>query len=179
MSAWQPKPIDEATLRRLYDLARMPPTSANTQPARYVFVKSADAKARLLECVSRGNVDKTRGAPVTAIVAYDLEFHAHMARTFPIRPEAQKRFASFPEPARDAFLMQNASLQAGYLILAARALGIDCGPMGGFDKEKTDAAFLAGTKWKSILLVNLGYGDDKDLHPRLPRLEFDEVCKIV
>jgi 3-hydroxypropanoate dehydrogenase len=156
----------------------MAPTSANTQPARFVFVKSADAKNKLRPALSPGNVDKTMSAPATAIVAYDLEFYEKIPKLFPARPEMKTMFANMTASARDFFLVQNGSLQAAYLILAARALGLDCGPMGGFDRAKVDEAFFAATPWKSILLINLGYGDHGKVFPRNPRLDFDEACRI-
>jgi len=177
-TAWLDRTVDDDTLRRLYDTLRMAPTSANTQPARFVFVKSAEAKSRLRPALSPGNVDKTMSAPATAIVAYDQEFHENIPKLFPARPEMKAGFANMPPQAREFFLVQNASLQAAYLILAARALGLDCGPMGGFDRAKVDEAFLAATTWKSILLINLGYGDPGKLYPRNPRLDFDEACRI-
>ena len=177
-TAWTDRPVDDALLRRLYDVTRMAPTSANTQPARFAFVKSAEAKSRLLPALSQGNVDKTMRAPATAIVAYDPEFYENIPKLFPSRPEMKNSFSNMPELKRDFFLVQNSSLQAAYLILAARSLGLDCGPMGGFDRGKVDEAFFATTHWKSILLINLGYGDLAKLHPRNPRLEFDEACRI-
>jgi 3-hydroxypropanoate dehydrogenase len=178
-NGWLAEPIDDATLHRLYEALRMGPTAVNSVPARFVFVKSPEAKQRLLPALSPGNVDKTMSAPVTAIVAYDTQFYDQMPKLFPARPGMRDSLAAMPEAQRDFMLLQNASLQAGYLILAARALGLDTGPMGGFDRDKVDAAFLADTPWKSILLVNLGYGDPAKLFPRNPRLDFDEAARIV
>jgi 3-hydroxypropanoate dehydrogenase len=172
------RPVDDATLRRLYELARMPPTAANSQPGRVYFVKSAEAKEKLRPTLSAGNLDKTMAAPVTAIVAYDTQFHEQMPKLFPARPEMGKALAAMPQEARDFMMLQNGSLQAAYLIIAARALGLDCGPMGGFDHQKVDAAFFSELPWKSIVLINLGYGDPSKLHPRNPRLSFDEACRI-
>ncbi|MGA2447095.1 MAG: malonic semialdehyde reductase [Polyangiaceae bacterium] len=177
-TAWLDRTVDDEVLRRLYGALRMAPTSANTQPARFVFVKSADAKNKLRPALSPGNVDKTMSAPATAIVAYDLEFYEKIPKLFPARPEMKTMFANMTASARDFFLVQNGSLQAAYLILAARALGLDCGPMGGFDRAKVDEAFFAATPWKSILLINLGYGDHGKVFPRNPRLDFDEACRI-
>jgi 3-hydroxypropanoate dehydrogenase len=177
-AAFLDKPVDDALLRRLYDAARMGPTAANSVPMRIVFVKSPEAKERLRPTLAPGNVDKAMKAPVTAIVAYDESFALKMPQLFPARPEMREAFLAMPADKRDFMLLQNASLQAGYLILAARAHGLDAGPMGGFDRAAADAAFLAGTSWKSILLVNIGYGDRSALHPRLPRLPFDEACRI-
>lgn len=178
-NGWQPQPIEQETLQRLYELARMPPTAANSQPARFLFVTSEAAKARLKPALDPGNVDKTMAAPVTAIVAYDTLFHDQMTKLFPARPEMRERLGGIPEPFRESFLQQNTALQAGYLMLAARALGLDCGPMGGFDRAKVDAAFFgAELPWKSTLLINLGYGDPAKLFPRNPRLDFAEACRI-
>ncbi len=177
-NAWLPRPVEDATLRRLYELARMPPTAANSQPLRLVFVRSAEAKERLRPALAPGNVEKTMAAPVTAIVAYDLRFHEKMPELFPARPEMGAGMAAMPEAARDRFLMQNGSLQGAYVILAARALGLDCGPMGGFDNAKVDAAFFADGRWRSNFLLNLGYGDASKVWPRNPRLDFDAACRI-
>jgi 3-hydroxypropanoate dehydrogenase len=172
------KPVDDALLRRVYEAARMGPTAVNSVPMRVVFVKSPEAKERLRPTLSRGNVDKTMRAPVTAIIAYDENFADKMPQLFPSRPGIRESLAAMPVDKRDFMLLQNASLQAGYFILAARAHGLDAGPMGGFDRAAVDEAFLGGTGWKSILLVNLGYGDRAALHPRLPRLSFEEACRI-
>ena len=176
--AWLDRPVDDALLRRAYELARMGPTGGNTQPMRIVFVKSAEAKERLLPALFPLNVEKTRAAPVTAIVAYDTEFYEKMPKLFPARPELRDSIAQRPTELRERQAYQSATLQAGYLILAARALGLDCGPMGGFDVAKVDSAFFPDGKWKSTLLVNLGYGDPAKLFPRNPRLDFDEACRI-
>lgn len=175
-NGWKPGDIDEATLQKLYELTRMPPTAANCQPGRFVFVKSAAAKARLKPALSAGNVEKTMAAPATAICAYDLRFADRMSKLFPVAPSI---FDGLDGEALISTLTQNGSLQCAYLILAARALGLDCGPMGGFDRAKVDAAFFEGTSWRSILLVNLGSGDESKLYPRNPRLSFDEACRIV
>ena len=177
-SAWLDRPVDDALLHRLYELVRMGPTGGNTQPMRLVFVKSREAKEKLRPALRPGNVDKTMAAPVTAIIAFDTLFFEKIPQLFPARPEMRDHMAAIPEETRNRMAVQSATLQAGYLILAARALGLDCGPMAGFEPELTDAAFFAGTAWKSLLLVNLGYGDPTALHPRLPRLPFDEVGRI-
>lgn len=177
-SAWLDRPVSDAMLTRLYDVARMAPTSANSSPMRLVFVKSQEAKARLEPTLSAGNVAKTRSAPVTAIVAYDLQFHAQMPKLNPSR-DWKSTFAAMPDDARKQTAFLNASLQGAYVILAARALGLDCGPMAGFDNAKVDAAFLGGTSWKSLFLLNLGYGDPSKIYPRNPRLAFDEAASIV
>jgi len=176
-SAWLDRPVSDDLLRRIYELARMPPTAANTQPMRVVFVKSADAKERLRPALAPGNVDKTMAAPATAIIAYDLEFYEKLPKLAPQR-DWRAIFAGFPADARERSATQSSTLQAAYLILAARALGLDCGPMGGFDSAKVDAAFFPDGKVRSTLLVNLGYGDAARLPPRNPRLDFDEACRI-
>jgi 3-hydroxypropanoate dehydrogenase len=177
-SAWLAKPIEDSTLRALFDLMKWGPTSANTSPVRIVFVKSAKAKEQLVPCLSPGNVDKTKAAPVTAIVAWDERYYEHVPRLFPHFPQMKDMLASNKEMA-ESTAFRNSSLQGGYLILAARALGLDCGPMSGFDNAKLDETFFKGTTWKSNFLCNLGYGDVSQLHPRGPRLSFDEACKII
>ena len=177
-AAWLDRPVDDATLRRVYDLAKLAPTGGNSQPMRAVFVKSREAKERLKPALAPLNVDKTMGAPATVIAAFDSEFYEKMPRLFPARPEMRDAIAARPKELRDRQAYQSATLQAGYLILAARALGLDCGPMGGFDTAKVDAAFFPDGKWRSTLLINLGYGDATKLYPRLPRLDFDEACRI-
>lgn len=179
-NVWLPKPVDDGLLRRIYDLARMGPTSANTSPMRVVFVKSAQAKERLKPALAPGNVDKTMAAPVTAIVATDERFHERIPKLFPHNPDFARMFTA---PGKEEFTkthaFRNATLQGAYLIIAARALGLDTGPMSGFDNAKVDAEFLSDSGWKSNFLVNLGYGDPAQLKPRLPRLSFDEACKII
>jgi 3-hydroxypropanoate dehydrogenase len=176
-SVWLDRPVDDATLRRLYDLLRMAPTGGNATPMRLVFVKSAEGKARLKPTLNPLNVDKTMSAPVTAIVAYDVAFLEQMSKLFPSR-DVKTSLLALPEEVRTQMAQQNANLQGAYLILAARALGLDCGPMAGFDRAKVDAELLADTTWKSLLLVNLGYGDADKVHPRNPRLDFDEAARI-
>jgi 3-hydroxypropanoate dehydrogenase len=175
---WLNRPVDDSLLRRLYELACLAPTSANSSPMRLVFVKSAEAKARLRPVLSPGNVDQTMSAPATAVVAYDSRFYEEMPKLTPARPEMASRFAGMPEAERERLAFQSGTLQGGYLIIAARALGLDCGPMGGFDRGKTDAAFFPDGRWRSNLLVNLGYGDSAAVGPRAPRLEFTEACRI-
>ncbi len=176
-NTWLDEPVSDATLHELHDLVKWGPTAVNGSPLRVVFVRSAEAKARLLAAVSPGNVDKVKAAPVTAILAQDLEFYEKLPRLFP-HADLKAMFASRPEAARE-MAFRNSSLQGGYFILAARALGLDCGPMSGFDNAALDEAFFKGTSWKSNFICNLGYGDPGKLHPRLPRLEFDEACRIV
>jgi 3-hydroxypropanoate dehydrogenase len=175
---WVDRPVDHSLLRRVYELARWPPTSANSQPMRVVFIKSADAKERLRPALDAGNVEQTMSAPATAIVAYDIRFFEEMPKLAPTRPDIGARFASAPDATRERLAFQGGTLQGGYLILAARALGLDCGPMGGFDRAKVDAAFFPDGRWKSNFLVNLGYGDPAAPRPRAPRLEFEEACRI-
>lgn len=177
-SAWRDKPVDDGLLRRVYDLARLGPTSANISPMRIVFVKSAKGKERLKPALDPGNVEKTMAAPVTAIVAMDIHFFEHLPKLFP-HTDAKSWFKDLPENVLEYVALRNSSLQGGYFMLAARALGLDCGPMSGFDNVKVDVEFFAGTTIKSNFLCNLGYGDASKLHPRLPRLEFDEACKVV
>lgn len=176
-SKWQDRPVSTALLMALYDLMRMGPTSANCSPARIVFVASPEAKARLKPHLASGNVEKTMAAPVTAILAYDLNFAEHLPKLFPARPQMKDLFAD-PKLA-EATAFRNGSLQGGYFIVAARALGLDCGPMSGFDNDGVDREFFPGGGVKSNLLCNLGYGVSETLFPRNPRLAFDEVCRIV
>jgi 3-hydroxypropanoate dehydrogenase len=175
-NVWLDRPVDEATLRRLWDLAKMAPTSANCSPARIVFVKTPEAKRRLEPALDEGNRAKTMAAPVTAIVATDHRFYDKMPYLFP-HTDARAWFAGKPHADTAAF--RNGTLQGGYLILAARALGLDCGPMSGFDHAKVDAAFFAREPHvRSNFLINLGYGDPATLFPRSPRLSFEEACRI-
>ena len=173
---WQDRPVDDQTLHALYDLLRWGPTSANCSPARIVFVRSRDAKQRLRPALSAGNLDKTMAAPATAIIGYDLRFHDHLPRLFP-HTDARSWFDGRDELIRTT-AFRNGTLQGAYLIIAARALGLDCGPMSGFDNAKVDAEFFAGGTVKSNFLCNLGYGDAAKLHPRNARLAFDEACRI-
>jgi 3-hydroxypropanoate dehydrogenase len=177
-SAWQNKPVNDSVLRHLYDLMKFGPTSANSSPARIVFLRTPEAKERLKPALSPGNVDKTMRAPVTAILAYDLHFHEALPRLFPQMPNAREMFARNPDLAETG-AFRNGSLQGGYFILAARALGLDCGPMSGFDNGKVDAEFFGGdlfpgARIKSNFLCNLGFGEPAKLYPRNPRLGFEE-----
>lgn len=169
--------VDDATLHRLYDLLKWGPTQANTTPARFVFVKSAQAKALLGPALDPGNHAKTMAAPVTVIIGRDEDFHDKLPYLFP-HTDARAWFDG-PRAGREKPSLRNMGLQAAYLILAARALGLDAGPMTGFDNAKVDAAFFAGTAVKSDILVNLGQGDPASIHPRGPRLSFDEAARIV
>jgi 3-hydroxypropanoate dehydrogenase len=174
---WAAEPVPEKTLRALYDLLKFGPTSANCSPARFVFVSSPAAKAKLIECVSSGNSVKVQQAPVTAIVAMDEKFYEKVPFLFPHMPEIAEMFKD-PVTGK-VMMMRNATLQGAYLILAARSLGLDCGPMSGFSNEKVDAAFFAGTSVKSNFLCALGVGTTEAMFPRSPRLPFDEACKVV
>ena len=176
-STWLDKPISDALLHQLYDLMKWAPTSANCCPGRFVFVRSAEAKRRLLPLMSPGNVEKTRTAPVTVIVGYDLEFYEKLPKLFP-QTDARSWFVG-NQPLIDTAAFRNGTLQGAYLLVAARALGLYAGPMSGFDHEKVDKEFFAGTKVKSNLVINLGYGDHSKLFPRNPRLPFDEVAQIL
>ncbi|HEX7992061.1 MULTISPECIES: malonic semialdehyde reductase [unclassified Stenotrophomonas] len=175
-NTFQDRPVEDSQLRALYDLLKWAPTSANASPARFVFVKSAEAKQKLAPALSEGNLAKTLAAPVTAIIGFDLDFHEKLPYLFP-HTDAKAWFDG-PREGRHEAAFRNGSLQGAYLILAARALGLDAGPMSGFDPAKVDEAFFAGTAIKSNFLVNLGYGDPSGIFPRLPRLSFDEAARI-
>lgn len=176
-SHWTDEPVPDELLHRLYELIRLAPTSANCSPGRFVFVRTPEGKARLAPALSKGNLDKTMSAPVTVIVAWDTAFYEALPRLFP-HADARSWFTGSPAAAHET-AFRNSSLQTAYLILAARALGLDAGPMSGFDKAKVDAAFFAGTPWTTNLLVNLGHGDASRVQERLPRLPFDEACRLV
>ena len=174
---WQDRPVPDAKLRELYDLMKFAPTSANASPGRFVFVRTPEGKAKLKPALSAGNLEKTMNAPVTVIVAHDLHLYDNLPKLFPHAPDAKNWFTgslSFAE--QTAF--RNGSLQGAYLILAARALGLDAGPMSGFDAAKVDEAFFQGTNWKTNFLINLGYGDPEGLFPRNPRLDFEEAARF-
>jgi len=178
-SVWLPKEVSDAALHEIYDLMKWGPTSANTCPARIVYVRRAGAaQEKLLACLSPTNVEKTKAAPVTAIIAQDTKFYDLIPKLFPHAAAFRDHFAGNSALA-EATAFRNSSLQGGYFILAARALGFDCGPMSGFDNAKLDEAFFKGTSWKSNFICNIGYGDRTALHPRNPRLSFDEACKIL
>jgi 3-hydroxypropanoate dehydrogenase len=173
---WQDREVSEVLLQAVYDLAKWPPTSANCQPMRVVFAKSTEAKEKLRPALMAGNVDKTMAAPVCAIIAYDLEFHEKLPELF-AQADARSWFAGKPEAIQEnAF--RNGSLQGAYFMLAARALGLDVGPMSGFDKEKVDEAFFPEGRWKVNFLCNLGYGDPAQLPPRDKRPSFEDACDI-
>ncbi|MEN9657160.1 MAG: hypothetical protein RL571_625 [Pseudomonadota bacterium] len=175
-NAWQDKPVSDEILQQLYDLLKWAPTSANAAPARFIFVKSPEAKAKLKPSLSEGNIEKTMSAPVTVIVAYDLEFYGQLPTLFP-QADAKSWFAG-NEAAINSTVQRNGSLQGAYLIMAARALGLDCGPMSGFDQAKVDETFFSGSQWRANFLINLGYGDKTQLYPRNPRLDFAQACRI-
>jgi len=191
-SKWQPRPVEDRTLQDLYELLKWAPTSANAAPARFAFLRSKEAKDRLRPALAPLNVEKTMTAPVTVIVAYDVRFYQHLPKLFPHGPGMAKLFEDNPDLV-DATAKRNSSLQGAYLILAARSLGLDCGPMSGFDNAKVDEEFFAAGKpcfgcdqeffpeghVKSNFLCNLGYGDPEALHPRLPRLPFNEACSLL
>jgi 3-hydroxypropanoate dehydrogenase len=176
-SAWLPKRVPVEALREAYDLARLGPTSANSSPARFVFLESEAAKARLLPALAPLNVEKTKAAPVTVIVAWDVEFYEKLPKLFP-HADMRPLFAGNQALAEET-AFRNSSLQGGYFILAARAVGLDCGPMSGFDKAKVNAEFFPDGKWKANFICNLGYGDPSKLFPRNPRLEFEEACRVL
>lgn len=178
-SHWLDEPVEDELLRRIYELARMGPTSANCNPMRIVFVRSEAAKRRLFPALDEGNRAKTMAAPLTAIIAYDTQFYEHLPRLYP-QADAKSWFAG-PQKAQAAATaaFRNGTLQGAYFMLAARALGLDCGPMSGFDNAQVDREFFPDGRCKSNFLCNLGYGDAAKLRPRNPRFEFDEVCSIV
>ncbi|MFN4277649.1 MAG: malonic semialdehyde reductase [Ferrovibrio sp.] len=175
---WLDRPVSDEQLHQIYELMKMGPTSANSCPARIVFVRSRQAKERLRPALSEGNLEKTMAAPVTAIIGFDLKFYDRLPDLFPHNPEARSWFADDPKSAELA-AFRNGTLQGAYFILAARAVGLDCGPMSGFDNAKVDAEFFQETYVKSNFLCNLGYGDSNRLFPRGPRLGFEEVCVVL
>jgi 3-hydroxypropanoate dehydrogenase len=191
-TAWLDKPVSDGTLRQLYDAMKWGPTSANANPARFVFLRTPQAKERLRPCLAPGNVEKTMSAPVVVIVAYDLKFYEKLPRLFPHAPAMRDHFAQNPQLV-ETTARRNSSLQGAYLLIAARGVGLDCGPMSGFDNAKLDMEFFdAGRECencdqeffpeghvKSNFLINIGYGDSSKLHPRAPRLAFEEACTLL
>lgn len=191
-SSWLERPVSDDTLHRLYDLMKWGPTSANGSPARILFLRTPEARQRLIPALSPTNVEKVRTAPVTAIVGYDLRFYDHLPKLFPHAPGYRDVFAQSPELA-EVTARRNSSLQGAYLIIAARALGLDCGPLSGFDNAKVDQEFFGAGKHageycheffplthvRSNFLCNIGYGDRSRLHPRNPRLSFEEACALL
>ena len=177
-NAWQGRPLPDELLQRLYNTFRMGPTSANCCPARMIFVKSKTAKDRLEPALDKGNRAKSMAAPVTAIIGYDMKFYEKMGQLFPHAPDARSWFTKDEQTTYTA-AFRNGTLQGAYLIVAARALGLDCGPMSGFNNQMVNELFFSGTDIKSNFLCNLGYGDPSGVRPRSPRLEFDEACRII
>jgi 3-hydroxypropanoate dehydrogenase len=177
-TAWLPREVSDGLLHQVYDLMKWGPTSANLCPARIVFVRGAGPEEKLIAALAPTNVEKVKAAPVTAIIAYDQRFFDKASTLFPHYPAIKDMFVQDSGLA-EVTALRNGSLQGAYFILAARALGLDCGPMSGFDNRKLDEAFFAGTTWKSNFICNVGYGDKSKLHPRLPRLDFAAACSIV
>jgi len=179
-NGWQPKSVGDEQLRELYDLMKWAPTTMNTGPTRILFLRSREAKERLKPALSPGNVDKTMAAPVTAIIAYDTRFYELLPQLFPHNQNARGIFAGEEKKAHaETTAFRNGSMQGGYFIIAARSIGLDCGPMSGFNNAMVDAEFFGGSGIKSNFLCNLGYGDPSKVMPRNPRLAFDEACKLL
>ncbi|MFC3712356.1 malonic semialdehyde reductase [Sphingoaurantiacus capsulatus] len=175
--SWADTPVTRVQMQAIYDLARMGPTSANASPARFIWCESQEAKEKLGACVSDGNRPKVLEAPVTVVIGMDMEFYTKLPELFPHDQTARTWFEGHDGVVRDT-AFRNSSLQGAYLIMAARAVGLDCGPMSGFDKAKVDAAFFAGTKVETNFICSIGHGTDEKLFPRLPRLAFEEACEI-
>ena len=179
-NGWTDRSVSDEQLHDLYELMKFCPTSANSQPARLVFLRTAEAKERLRPALSPGNVDKTMSAPVVTIIAHDTDFHTLLHKTFPHNPDFAKMFNSDEKrAARESFAFRSGSLQGAYLIMAARAIGLDCGPMSGFDNALVDKTFFGSGSVKSNFLCSLGYGDSAKVMERLPRLGFAEVCELL
>ena len=176
-SYWQERPVADPQIRAIYDLMKMGPTSANSLPARLLFIKTPEAKERLKPCLAEGNVHKCMSAPVVAVIGMDLEFYEQLPRLFP-HTDARSWYAGKPEKILET-AMRNSSLQGAYLMLAARSLGLDCGPISGFDAAKLEATFFPGGTIRSNFICAIGYGDSSRLHPRGPRLDFEEACEIL
>lgn len=177
-SVWQPRDVSDRQMHDIYDLLKWGPTSSNGCPGRFLFVKSPAEKEKLISCLAAGNVAKVKAAPVTVIIAQDEKFYDYMTKLAPHSPAMKDAFANDPGLAQST-AFRNSSLQGAYFIMAARAVGLDCGPMSGFNNKKVDELFFAGTSWKSNFICSIGYGDKSKLYPRAPRLSFDEACKIV
>jgi 3-hydroxypropanoate dehydrogenase len=177
-NGWLPTPVSDDQLRAIYQIMKVGPTSANCCPARITFLRTPEAKARLIPALSPGNVDKTKAAPVTAIIGYDTRFFELLPKLFPHRPEMVDNFANNPQLAQTT-AFRNGTLQGAYFMLATRAVGLDVGGMSGFDNAKVDAEFFPDGRIKSNFLCNLGHGDPSKILPKLPRLDFDEACRIV
>jgi 3-hydroxypropanoate dehydrogenase len=178
-NGWQPEPIPEAVIRQLYELAKLGPTSANGNPARYIWAHSTAAKAKIAACVFEGNVTKVSSASVVVIIGFDLDFYRHFGQLMPFAPEKYRQAFSGDEQLRHDTAFRNSSLQGAYLIMAARSIGYDCGPMSGFDNAKLDQAFFSGTTIRSNFLCCIGRGDRQSLKPRNPRFDFEQVNEIV
>jgi 3-hydroxypropanoate dehydrogenase len=179
-NGWLDQPVSDAQLREVFDLMKMAPTSMNTQPARFVFLRTAAAKERLRPALSRGNVDKTMSAPVVTLIAHDLQFQEHLPRVFPHEPNARNMFeGDANRDFRSTFAFRNGSLQGAYFMMAARAVGLQVGPMSGFDGAKVDAEFFPDGRYRINFLCNLGYGDPSKVMERLPRFAFDDVCSLL
>ena len=176
-SHWQNKPVTRELLQQVYELAKWGATAANSCPARFLFIQSPEAKEKLKPCLDGGNVDKSMSAPVVAVIAQDMEFYENMPKLFPHNPGAINWYKG-NDTLIQTTAFRNSSLQGAYLMIAARALGLDCGPMSGFNNAKLDETFFAGTSWKSNFICALGYGDATKLFPRGPRLAFSEACKV-
>ncbi len=175
--SWTPEPVTDLQLEQLYASLKFGPTSANCSPARFVFLRSAEARERLRPALSAGNIDKTLSAPVVTIVAWDPRFYDKLPELFP-HADARAWFAGNDALAEET-AFRNSTLQGAYLILAARAIGLDCGPMSGFDRARVDEIFFAESGWRSNFLVNLGHGDGRNLYPRAPRLAFADACVLL
>jgi len=175
--SWLPEPVSDDLIHQIYELFKLGPTSANSCPARVLFLTTNEAKERLVPALAPGNVEKTRSAPVTSIIAYDVEFYEKLGELNP-GADFRSSFVGNPDLIEET-AFRNGSLQGGYLILAARALGLDCGPMSGFDAAKVNAEFFPDGKWKVNFLCNVGHGDSSKLRPRQPRLTFEEACRIL
>ena len=169
--------INDSVLYKIYELAKFGPTANNACPMRLTFVKSSEAKLKLIEVASEDNRPKIKSSPVTIILAYDINYYKYIPLLAPHMDTA--KIESKPEQERDKFARELSWLQAGYIIVAARYLGLDCGPMSGFDRASTDEAFYLGTSWRSNILINLGYGDNETLRERAPRIDFDDACQIL
>lgn len=176
-NGWLDKPVSDVQIRAIYEILKMGPTSSNSQPARFVFIRTQAGKEKLRPALSAGNTDKTMAAPVTVIVAYDTQFYEHLPKNFPHNPDAINWFKGTPAAAPTAF--RNGSLQGAYLMLAARAVGLDIGAMSGFNNELLDQAFFPDGRFKSNFLCNIGYGDPSKLFGRSPRMSFEDACTLM
>lgn len=177
-NSWQDRPVEDSTLREIYDLMKWGPTSQNQQPIRILFLRSAEEREKLRPALNEGNIPKVMSAPVTAIIAYDTAFYENLPEIFPPNPKAIELYNSNP-PFAEKSAFRNGTLQAAYFMIAARSLGLDCGPMSGFKIPVVDEAFFKDTTWKTNFLCNIGYGDTSKIFKRLPRLDFDRVARIL